>query len=193
MSRSRRFTTANLSDEHVAQMMESDQSGIESSDGDSSVGDSSGYNYLSDDDDEEVGNAIEDAVQQMNAGETSHAFIDGIDISALEIDAALPSAASTYVLLDEIDLMSSNSGEEMQNVPIEILPIVFAEPAEPTTSTGVSTSPQPSTSTATVATAAKKTKKKPFKPKRVRSPLPIFDPAGPSFTPNNGGFKGDCA
>lgn len=95
----------------------------ENDESDNDVGNES---YVRDDIQAEVSQFINNAIDQMNAGETSDAFI--ASTLKLSLDDAAPSASSTindvgaYVVLDNVDLVSSEEREatSMEEVEVEV-------------------------------------------------------------------------
>lgn len=130
---------------------------------------------------------LNNAIAGMQEGETSHAFLADIDLSAMDFDAMIienPPAASSF-----IEIASPESLSSEDSVPIQSMPIIFDD-VPSTSAAATSAEAQPSTSAAATATPPAG-KRAPFKKKRVRSPLPTIEATGPSFTPNDGGLIGN--
>lgn len=159
-NRTKELITADMSDEQVAEFMDSVESENDSADdSDDSVRDP---DYEPDEIQLQVRHGMNNAmenIQQSGAIDDSETFLQGLNISPLENEPG-PAASSTYIVLDNVVLLSSPED-------IEALPIVFEQP-------------KPSTSAARTRPNQK----------RARSPLPTIDANGPSFTPNDGGLIG---
>lgn len=180
-----------LSDEQLDDFLNenfSDSDSVKSVEDVYSSGDEINDDYTPDPTEQEVNSCIENALNDMAAGESSTAFICNatnltFDMSAIEAVASSTlrefaelqnvNAGATiniardvpaYEIVDNVDLLSSPEYEE-----------IFEEVVVPVDD-------EEATTTA---------RSRPFrKAKRRRSPLPSLESSGPSFTPNAGGFTG---
>lgn len=112
MSRQNRFITSDLSDEQIEEMMDSveDESEADYNSDDSVVD----PDYVPDEIESEIRSELNKAIENMHQGDTSHAFIDDINFTSINIEDSLvlPSASSSRIV--ELD-------------DIEALPIVFSD------------------------------------------------------------------
>lgn len=162
-SRPRRFKLSELPDEECDEVLNS-ASDIESEVDYESSDNDSDPDYVPDPITAEVNDVIDNAIREMECGETSHAFIDStFDMSAMkDMASSTINDVGAYVVLDNVDLVSSDDSPIVEEVEVPV-----EEEAQPSTS------------------------RTPFKtPKRPRSPLPTVEANGPSFNPGPGGFTG---
>lgn len=167
------FITSDMSDEMIEEMMDSVESEQEDADYDSddSVKDPDYFPH-------ECESQLNAAITDMQQGESSHAFIPDIDLSAIDFDAIdiIPPSAPSSRIGNLVSLHSLSTED------IQAMPIVLSEEAQPSTSAAAA---------AAAEAPIKLAKSTPFKPKRARSPLPSIEDTGPTFTPNDGGLIGN--
>lgn len=185
--RNKTFKLSELSDEQIQELIDSVESNFENDDetsdspdySDDSIADP---NYNPDPIELEVDELIDNAIQDMNLGESSHAFIGNQSNLSFDITSAASSTlhpAAVYEIVDDVNWVSPDetATENVIFIPLD---------ADTAIEFAAANSAEDEEVAAATSSAVRS-----FKPaKRARSPLPAIEASGPSITPNAGGFLG---